>query len=48
MNYVEYRAVAFVTLSVGVLEVFVDGKQDGLGCNRDVEVPEEKFLENKM
>jgi len=41
---VEFRAVAVVTLAVGVPEEYVIGKQDGAGCNRDVGLPEEEVF----
>ena len=44
MNLVEFRAVAVVTLDVGVPEEDVFGKQDGAECNRAVGVPEEDVV----
>ena len=40
--------MAVLTLAVEVPEEDVVGKQDGVGCNPDVGVPEEEILENKM
>jgi len=44
VNYVEFRAVAVVTLAVEVPEENVFGKQDDACCNRDVVVPEEEVV----
>ena len=48
MNYAEFRAVTVVNLAVGVPDENLFRKQDGAGCNVDVGVSEEKWLENKM
>jgi len=48
VNYAEFRAVTVVNLAVGVPDENLFRKQDGAGCNVDVGVSEEKWLENKM
>ena len=45
MTYVEFRAVAVVTLVLGVAEEDMVGKQNGAGFIRDVGVPEENVVE---
>ena len=44
MNLVEFRAVAVVTLDVGVPEEDFIGKHEDACCNRDVGVTEEKLV----
>ena len=45
MTSVHFRAVAVVTLVLGVAEEYVVGKQDGVCYKRDVGVPEEIMVE---
>jgi hypothetical protein len=47
VNLVEFGAVTVVTLSVGVPEEDVVGKQDGELCKRDVRVPEKDMFEKQ-